>query len=87
MSEPKVKHVDLEYPGASDNETHIRIGLLHVRAADDIRIHYDFERDGYVIEQASYFGPWEVGAPADMDWQEVAFVKAWGRERPQQEKP
>ena len=60
----------------------IKIGLIDVRAADDIRISYDFERDGYKIEQASKFEWTEFDEdPLDHDWQEVAFVGAWGRKR------
>lgn len=53
-----------------------------VRAADSIRVEYDFERDGWVIKQASRF-EWEADDPdCDPDWQEVAFVGAWAREVP-----
>jgi hypothetical protein len=53
---------------------------MDVRAADDILIEYDFERDGYVIKQASKF-VWDADDPVcDQDWQEVAFVQAWARE-------
>jgi gentisate 1,2-dioxygenase len=54
---------------------------MDVRAADSIRISYDHERDGWKIEQASTF-EWEANdTVCDPDWQEVAFVQAWGRER------
>ena len=73
--------VELWYPGIGNNPTTIQVGLLHVRAADDIRIKYDFERDGWVIQQASVF-EWEANDNVmDEDWQEVAFVRAWARER------
>ena len=75
-------HIDVWYPR---NETSpvksLVIGLMDVRAADDIRVCYDFKRDGWKIEQASTFewaGDDEV---CDPDWQEVAFVQAWGREK------
>lgn len=56
-----------------------------VRASDGIRIHYDYERDGYAIEQSSRFA-WGAEGPCDPDWQEVAFVQSWARaETPQQE--
>lgn len=58
---------------------YVQVGLMDVRAADDIKIHYDFERDGYVIEQASKFS-WKIGEVVDDCWQEVAFIKAWQRE-------
>jgi hypothetical protein len=73
-------HIDLWYPGVEGNAKYIVLGLMHVRAADGIRISYDFERDGYKIEQASKF-QWEADDPiCDPDWQEVAFIKAWARE-------
>lgn len=74
--------VDLQYPGAAGRPTVVEVGLVHVRAADSIRISYDFERDGWSIKQASTFR-WQAGDPVcDMDWQEVAFVEAWAREKP-----
>jgi len=51
----------------------IEIGLEHVRAADNIRVSYDFERDGYVIEQSRWTDENQTG---DL-WQEVAFIQAW----------
>lgn len=80
--------VDLWYPRNAKNEkedrpidhpTAIEVGLSDVRAADSIRIEYDFGRDGYVIKQASKFW-FEMDEVCDPDWQEVAFVQAWGRE-------
>lgn len=50
-----------------------------VRASDGIRIHYDYHRDGYVIEQASRFAWAGDDAVRDPDWQEVAFVRTWSR--------
>lgn len=73
--------VDLEYPRCEGRPKFVRLGLVDVRAADDIRISYDFERDGWKIEQASTF-EWDGGDEVcDPDWKEVAFVKAWGREK------
>lgn len=60
---------------------YITCELLDVRAADDIRISYDFDRDGWVIEQASIF-EWKVDDEVcDEGWQEVAFVKAWASKK------
>ena len=59
--------------------TYVEVDLVDTRAADGIRISYDLERDGYVIEQASRF-EWEADEEVDSDWQEVAFVEAWARE-------
>lgn len=72
--------VDLEYPRIEENPDRIQINLIDIRAADSIRIGYDFERDGWIIEQASKFS-WPIGDKTGPDWQEVAFVKAWGREK------
>ena len=62
------------------------MSLTDVRAADDIRISYDYDRDGWVIEQASIF-EWDGDdEECDEDWQEVAFVKAWARSPEDQDK-
>lgn len=58
----------------------VEIQLEDVRAADGIRVIYDFNRDGWSIAQASTF-MWYEDDPPDDDWQEVAFVRAWGRMR------
>lgn len=73
--------IDLHYPRAeSKNVTKVVLGLCDIRASDGIRLSYDFERDGWVIEQASIF-EWEGDDEVcDPDWQEVAFVVSWGRE-------
>ncbi len=74
-------HVDLWYPNLPDSDVKaIEVGLMHVRAADSIRIEYDFDRDGYSIKQASKFHWDEHDKDHDPDWQEVAFIQAWGRE-------
>lgn len=76
--------VRLSYPRTSPKQ-HLEIDLSDVRAADGIRVHYDFSRDGWAIEQASTF-EWEVDGDGgddlvcNPDWQEVVFVKAWARE-------
>jgi len=73
--------VNLWYPDVNGHEIkNVQIGLMDVRAADDIRIHFDKHRDGWVIEQASKF-KWHGGdSVCDPDWQEVSFVLAWARE-------
>lgn len=57
----------------------IEVELIDVRAADNIRISYDFDRDGYVIKQAARAPFDKDGEDQDEDWAEVAFIKAWGR--------
>jgi len=72
--------IELCYPRIEGNAKELEIELMDTRAADNIRISYDFDRDGWTIKQASIF-EWEVDdTPHNSDWQEVAFIKAWGRE-------
>lgn len=83
----RVVMVELSYPPRETEPTErpnpsvIEVGLMHVRAADNLRISYDFARDGWSIKQASTFS-WSVDEVEDEDWQEVAFVQAWGRKKP-----
>lgn len=76
--------IDIEYPRNEGNIQSLEIGLSDVRAADSIRVSYDFDRDGWKIEQASKFSWDNPEAPdfGDADWKEVAFIKAWARETP-----
>lgn len=76
-------NLDLWYPRLDTSTVKaFVIGLSDVRAADGIRVSYDFERDGWRIEQASTFS-WDGDDPVcDPDWQEVAFVQAWARQKP-----
>ena len=71
------------YPGEKPTEgepSKVVIGLMAVRAADSIRVSYDYTRDGYVIEQAARFS-FRDKDDNDPEWREVAFVQAWGRQR------
>jgi hypothetical protein len=72
--------IDLWYPRSDDFEVkQIQIGLIDVRAADDIRVSYDHNRNGWVIQQAS---EWELDdTERDQGWTEVAFVKAWSQRK------
>lgn len=73
--------VELWYPRQSGEPHTVEIGLTDVRAADSIQIRYDFDRDGWAILQASTFA-WDVNdSTCDPDWQEVAFVQAWARQK------
>ena len=73
--------VDLMYPRIEGHQNIVEVSLCDVRAADSIRIHYDFTRDGWAIEQASTFEWLADDSVCDPDWQEVAFVQAWAREK------
>lgn len=74
-------YINIEYPRVENSKRkRVNVGLEDVRAADDILIEYDFDRDGYVIKQASKF-EWDIDdLVCDPDWQEVAFIQAWARE-------
>lgn len=66
---------DLWYPRSDAPECikTISVGLVDVRAADSFRIHYDFDRDGYVLTREKC-GP--DGECSD-EWAEIGFVPAW----------
>jgi hypothetical protein len=76
--------IDLYYPRTEGHAQYIEVGLLDVRASDGIRVSYDFDRDGYMIEQ-----PWyeevEITKPDATyrsfnqveHWQEVGFFRSW----------
>lgn len=76
-----VVDVELWYPRLAGQYHTVKVGLVDVRAADSVQVSYDFERDGWVIKQASRFS-WAAGEEPDEDWQEVAFVEAWARKQP-----
>lgn len=79
----KTKHVDLWYPRNSgldrpeDEPQVIEIGLMDVRAASDIRVSYDFDRDGYVVTQQPEYEGDDYEQGEAREWREVAFVPAW----------
>ena len=87
MSEPEIRirgrrvTVDLMYPRVDDNPNEVEVGICCVRAADSILVRFDFDRNGYVILQASTFAWKPDDKEMDPDWQEVAFIEAWGREK------
>lgn len=74
-------HIDLWYPDVPSSDIKkMVLGLIDIRATDNIRISYDKSRDGWKIEQASTF-EWEVDdEECDPGWQEAAFIQAWARE-------
>lgn len=55
----------LWYPGVDPEESTIKVEMYDTRAADDLIIGYDYDRDGYVISRGE-----------DPDT-EVAFVRSW----------
>lgn len=70
-------HVDLFYPRNNPTQR-LKLMLMDVRAANDIEVGYDFDRDGWVI-----FSDLENPAnPTNLDehtpeLKEVAFIPAW----------
>jgi hypothetical protein len=73
-----VKYVDIEYPRLNPDQAVVDISLVDVRAARNIRVHYDFDRDGYVISAPN--NPGDPDSPQHVEdevWSEVAFVPAW----------
>lgn len=78
--------IEWEYPNIylpPGERSTLEISLCHVRAAYSIRVSYDSDRDGWLIEQAiTYHGGYPPeGMSSDTVWEEVAFVKAWAKER------
>lgn len=68
-------HAELWYPRIGDNPTEVRVGLVDVRAADDIVIRYDFDRDGWAILQDET--RWVDERIERVPLVEVAFIPAW----------
>lgn len=81
-TQDRVVEVELWYPRTNDGRPDtVEIGLTDVRAADSIRVSYDFDRDGWVIWQATRFS-WEADEVPSDCWVEVSFVQAWGSKIP-----
>jgi len=73
--------VDFLYPRNDGHIKEIEIGLSDVRASDGIKIHYDFKRDGYVVEQPYYIEV-DKGNYIDQEqhWEETGFFQSWALE-------
>lgn len=86
--------VEITYPPRSDEGNpndqvrYVQVDQESVRASDGVRLFYDYERDGWVIQQASRFS-WataeDANAPTAEDWQEVAFIESWARQETDEE--
>lgn len=81
---PDTKLVHIEYPRVANlpeepPRAHaIQIQLVDVRAADDLRVSYDFDRDGWKVEQ-EHIEACDGFFKSNGVWEEVAFVPAWGK--------
>ena len=66
------------YPEIYDRskQDFLEIYLSHTRATDPIRIKYDSERNGWVIEQPKRLS-WSADEEPDCKWTEVAFLESW----------
>jgi hypothetical protein len=72
-----MRSVTISYPRNIPGQQPVRIGLEDVRAANDILIRFDFERNGWVIEMPSVFS-WPIDDKVMDDKPiEVAFIRAW----------
>jgi hypothetical protein len=86
--EMKEGSIDWMYPeiyGKDEPRSILKIGLYHVRAADDIEIEYDSDRDGYVIYQTVTVGyklepEGKFLEPVEKR-KEKAFIPAWDDEQ------
>jgi hypothetical protein len=79
--------VDLVYPpyehdqNAEGKVRHVYVNQESVRASDGIRIHYDFTRDGFVVEQPRprLVALGENNYSEVEDWIEVGFFQSWAK--------
>lgn len=71
-------YFQINYPNRDKpSDDAVEISLCDIRAADNIRVWYDFDRDGWVIEQPS-ISSWPAGdTVCDEGWTEAAFCPAW----------
>lgn len=74
---------EFSYPRLDGKIKYLEVGLSDVRASDGIRVSYDFDRDGFVIEQP-YINEVDMGDYIDATketWEEVGFFESWALER------
>lgn len=72
----KTISVEMTYPNINEHGIkYVEVDQESVRASDGIRLHYDYERDGWVIEQPTKLS-WK-DPPYDKGWKEAAFIKSW----------
>ena len=88
--------VDLVYPPRTEADNaarrcrYVEIGLECVRASDGFRVHYDFERDGWCVEQQSKFS-WTAeedhasGGNPDRGWKETGFIQSWAADETEED--
>lgn len=77
--------VTLTYPPWTDADNknnqcrHIHVNQEAVRASDGIRLHYDYERDGFVVEQprTRLVATGKNSYEERDEWVEVGFFQSW----------
>ena len=77
-------HVEMTYPNLGEGRcTHVVINQESVRASDGIRVHYDYQRDGFVIEQPkSHMEDRGTYDEEVIEWVETGFFGSWALEEP-----
>ena len=78
-------HVDMTYPPKTDADNrngqcrYVCVDQEAVRASDGVRLHYDYDRDGFVVEQPRQRLK-KIGKNSYdtiTDWIEVGFFQSW----------
>lgn len=70
--------VELTYPETNkDGVAYIEVDQESVRASDSVRLHYDYDRDGWVVEKPTKLCWNSSDKECDMGWREVAFIQSW----------
>lgn len=73
-----VLSVELTYPNIIEKGVRfIEVDQESVRASDGIRLSYDYDRDGWVIQQPTKLCWDSEDTAGDMGWKEVAFIQSW----------
>jgi len=75
--EDALLRVSFWYPRIDGHVNTIEVDLVDVRAADSIRVTFDFDRNGWLISQPVFSDDEE----AEPEWQETAFLDALGKEQ------
>lgn len=77
-------NVTLTYPPRSDDELegkirYVEVNQESVRASDGVRLHYDYDRDGFVVEQPAtrFVLLHDNHYDTVTDWTEVGFFQSW----------
>lgn len=71
------RSVTISYPRQRPQQAYVRVDLEDVRAANTLIIHYDFERDGWVIESPTKMMWTKDEDTLDERLEEVAFIPAY----------